>query len=123
MTRLFDELTSQNFELFAAKYYTNRRCLSMDEFYGDLAKFKYIIRLLRRYKNTGKIQEKLILNHIILIYNVFEIHAATRMLFFRVDKDLWPALKTFMVFLNYIQRNTYQDINIDLNIATKLKEI
>ena len=123
MTRLFDELTSQNFELFAAKYYTNRRCLSMDEFYGDLAKFKYIIRLLRRYKNTGKIQEKLILNHIILIYNVFEIHAATRMLFFRVDKDLWPALKTFMVFLNYIQRNTYQDINIDLNIANKLKEI
>ena len=67
--------------------------------------------------------EKLILNHIILIYNVFEIHAATRMLFHKIDEDLWPALKTFIVFLNYLQPNTYQDINIDLNIANKLKEI
>jgi hypothetical protein len=65
----------------------------------------------------------LLLNHIIIVYNVFEIHAATRMLFHRVDEDLWPALKTFLIFLNYLQRNTYQDINIDLGIAAKLKEI
>lgn len=123
MKKLFDELTSQNFELFAAKYYTNKRCLTMDEFYSDLATFKYIVRLLRRYRDSGKLQEKLILNHIILIYNVFEIHAATRMLFHRVDEDLWPALKTFLIYLNYLQRGTYQNINIDLGIATKLKEI
>ena len=120
---LFDELNSQNFKTFAAKYYTNKRCLSMDEFYSDLAAFKYVVRLLRRYRQSGKLQEKLILNHIILIYNVFEIHAATRMLFHKIDEDLWPALKTFIVFLNYLQPNTYQDINIDLNIANKLKEI
>ena len=54
---------------------------------------------------------------------MFEIHAATRMLFHKIDEDLWPALKTFIVFLNYLQPNTYQDINIDLNIANKLKEI
>jgi len=123
MDKLFDELTSQNFELFAAKYYTNKRCLTMDEFYSDLSTFKYIVRLLRRYRDSGKLQEKLLLNHIILIYNVFEIHAATRMLFFRVDENLWPALKTFMIYLNYLQKNTYQDINIDLGIAAKLKKI
>tara|TARA_B110000444_G_scaffold97089_1_gene92138 strand:+ start:22666 stop:23034 length:369 start_codon:yes stop_codon:yes gene_type:complete len=121
--KLFDELNNENFELFAAKHYDNPACLSTDEFYHDLAKFKYIVRLLRRYRQNGKLQEKLILNHIILIYNVFKIHAATRMLFFRVDEDLWPALKTFMIYLNYIQRNTYRDINIDLTIAAKLKQI
>ena len=121
--KLFDELDNDNFEIFAAKYYRNPTCLSAQEFYDDLAKFKYIVRLLRRYRETGKIQTRLLLNHIIIVYNVFEIHAATRMLFHRVDKDLWPALKTFLIFLNYLQRNTYQDINIDLGIAAKLKEI
>jgi len=121
--KLFDDLNNENFELFAAKYYTNPTCLSPDEFYQDLAKFKYIVRLLRRYRDTGKIQTRLLLNHIIIVYNVFEIHAATRMLFHRVDEDLWPVLKTFLIFLNYLQKNTYQDINIDLGIAAKLKEI
>jgi hypothetical protein len=121
--KLFDELDNDNFEIFAAKYYRNPTCLSAQEFYDDLAKFKYIVRLLRRYRETGKIQTRLLLNHIIIVYNVFEIHAATRMLFHRVDEDLWPALKTFLIFLNYLQRNTYQDINIDLGIAAKLKEI
>jgi|SRR5210317_445610 hypothetical protein len=121
--KLFDELNNENFELFASKYYRNPTCLSAQEFYDDLAKFKYIVRLLRRYRESGKIQIRLLLNHIIIIYNVFEIHAATRMLFHRVDEDLWPALKTFLIYLNYLQRGTYQNINIDLGIATKLKEI
>ena len=121
--KLFDELNNENFELFASKYYRNPTCLSAQEFYDDLAKFKYIVRLLRRYRESGKIQIRLLLNHITIIYNVFEIHAATRMLFHRVDEDLWPALKTFLIYLNYLQRGTYQNINIDLGIATKLKEI
>ena len=121
--KLFAELNNENFELFAAKYYDNPACLSTEEFYHDIAKFKYIVRLFRRYRETGKVQERLLLNHIILIYNVFQIQAATRMLFYRVDEDLWSALKTFLLFLNYLPGNTYQDINIDLNIANKLKEI
>lgn len=121
--KLFAELNNENFELFAAKYYDNPACLSTEEFYHDIAKFKYIVRLFRRYRETGKVQERLLLNHIILIYNVFQIQAATRMLFYRVDEDLWCALKTFLVFLNYLPGNTYQDINIDLSIANKLKEI
>jgi len=121
--KLFDKLDNENFELFAAKYYDNPTCLSTEEFYEDLAKFKYVVRLFRRYRENGKIQERLLLNHLIIIYNVFQIQAATRMLFYRVDKDLWYALKTFLIFLNYLPNSSYQDISIDLNIAKKLKEI
>jgi len=121
--QLFNQLDNENFELFAAKYYDNPTCLSTEEFYEDLAKFKYVVRLFRRYRENGKIQERLLLNHLIIIYNVFQIQAATRMLFYRVDKDLWYALKTFLIFLNYLPNNTYQDISVDLNIAKKLNEI
>lgn len=121
--KLFDELNNANFELYAAKYYRNLQCLSPDEFYEDLAKFKYVVRLLRRYRESGVIQERLLLNHIITIYNVFEIHAANKMIFHRVDTDLWPALKTFLVYLNYLPENLHKNINIDLSIATKLKDL
>ena len=121
--KLFDELNNDNFELFAAKHYDNPACLEAQDFYDDVAKFKYVVRLLRRYRESGNIQERLVLNHIITIYNVFKIPAATRMLFYKVDKDLWPALKTFLVYLNYLPEKSYQDINIDLNIGQKLKSI
>ena len=121
--KLFDELNNANFELYAAKHYRNQQCLSVDEFRDDVAKFKYVVRLLRRYRDTGKIQERLLLNHIITIYNVFEIAAANRMIFHRVDIDLWPALKTFLVYLNYLPENLHKNINIDLYIAKKLKDL
>jgi hypothetical protein len=121
--KLFNELNNANFELYAAKHYRNHQCLSPEEFYEDIAKFKYVVRLLRRYRDTGKIQERLLLNHIITIYNVFDIHAANRMMFHRVDIDLWSALKTFLVYLNYLPENLHQNINIDLVIANKLKDL
>ena len=121
--KLFDELNNENFELFAVKHYDNPACLEPQDFYDDVAKFKYVVRLLRRYRETGNIQERLVLNHIITIYNVFKIPAATRMLFYKVDTDLWAALKTFLVYLNYLPENLYQNINIDLSIATKLKDL
>ncbi len=121
--KLFDELNNANFDLYAAKHYRNPQCLSAQDFYDDVAKFKYVVRLLRRYRDTGKIQERLLLNHIITIYNVFEIAAANRMIFHRVDIDLWPALKTFLVYLNYLPENLHKNINIDLSIATKLKDL
>ena len=121
--KLFDELNNANFDLYAAKHYRNPQCLSAQDFYDDVAKFKYVVRLLRRYRDTGKIQERLLLNHIITIYNVFDIAAANRMIFHRVDIDLWPALKTFLVYLNYLPENLHKNINIDLSIATKLKDL
>ena len=121
--KLFDELNNDNFELYAAKHYRNSACLDVQEFYDDIARFKYIVRLLRKYRDSGKLQERLILNHIITIYNVFEIAAANRMIFYRIDINLWPALKTFLLYLNYLPENVYQNINIDLNIAKKLKDL
>jgi len=121
--KLFDELNNDNFELYAAKHYRNSACLDVQEFYDDIARFKYVVRLLRKYRDSGKLQERLILNHIITIYNVFEIAAANRMIFYRVDINLWPALKTFLLYLNYLPENVYQNINIDLNIAKKLKDL
>lgn len=121
--KLFGELNNDNFELYAAKHYRNSACLDVQEFYDDIARFKYVVRLLRKYRDSGKLQERLILNHIITIYNVFEIAAANRMIFYRVDINLWAALKTFLLYLNYLPENVYQNINIDLNIAKKLKDL
>jgi hypothetical protein len=121
--KLFDDLDNKNFELYAAKYYDNPCCLSVEDFYEDLARFKYIIRLLRRYRETGLIQERLVLNHIISIYNVFDIKAATRMMFYRIDDELWSALKTFLIYLNYLPTSQYKNINVDINIANKLKNL
>jgi hypothetical protein len=122
--KLFNELNNDNFELYAAKYYRNSSCISPEEFYEDLARFKYVLRLLRKYRETGIIQERLVLNHIIVIYNVFEIHAANRMIFYRIEPDLWPSLKPFLIYLNYLpEDNNYNHISIDLNIAKKLQTI
>jgi hypothetical protein len=121
--KLFDDLNNKNFELYAAKHYENPSCLSVEDFYDDLARFKYIIRLLRRYRESGIIQERLVLNHIISIYNVFNVKAANRMMFYRIDDDLLPAVKTFLLFLNYLPTSQYKNIGIDINIANKLKTL
>jgi len=65
----------------------------------------------------------LVLNHIISIYNVFDMKAATRMMFYRIDDELWPALKTFLIYLNYITSHQYQNVGVDVNIANKLKNL
>ena len=121
--KLFDELNRDNFELFAAKYYDNPSCVDEEDFYSDLARFKYIIRLLRKYRETGILQERLILNHVICIYNVFEINAATRMMFYRIETDLWPQIKTFLLYLNYLSETQHRDVGIDVKIAKRLQDL
>jgi len=121
--KLFDELTEDNFTLFAAKHYNNPQCLDIAEFEDDLARFKYVKRLLRRYQQSGDLQERLILNHLIIIYNVFGIPAANRMCFYRIEEELWPALKTFLVYLNYLPENERVEIPLDQNIVSTLRKI
>ena len=121
--KLFDELTENNFALFAAKHYDNPQCLDIAEFEDDLARFKYVKRLLRRYQQSGDLQERLILNHLIIISNVFGITAANRMLFFKIEEELWPALKTFLVYLNYLPENEKVEIPLDQNIVKVLRSI
>ena len=97
---IFDDLNEKNYVHFAMKYYDNRQCTSVDEFNEDLNKIKYVKRLFNRFLETGELRTNLILNHLIVIYNVFENEAATRMLFFRVEKKFYSILKPFLIFLN-----------------------
>ena len=123
MMKLFDELTEKNFEAYAVRHYNNPQCLSIDEFYEDMAKFKYVKRLLRKYRECGDIRERLVLNHLIAIYNVFSIAAANHMMFYRIEKDLWGTLKPFLVFLNYLPDGMMQGIESDMKIAKRLQDI
>ena len=97
---LFDDLNEKNYLHFAMKYYDNPQCTSVEEFNEDLNKIKYVKRLFNRFLETGELRTILILNHLIVIYNVFENEAATRMLFFRVEKKFYSILKPFLIFLN-----------------------
>ncbi len=126
------ELTEENFLLFAIKNYENSNCKGMDEFLDDIKRFKYLKRLLRKYTVGKGLKERLILNHIIVIYNLFGVDAATKMLFFKIDKRFWPQLKTFLVFLNYMPLEIIvskgveikeAEIPIDLSIANTLRQI
>lgn len=123
------EITPENFLLFAAKNYDNPTCSSIKEFQDDLKRFKYIKRLLKRYKKSGVISERLLLNHIILLHNVFN-EAVVPMLFYKLEKEHWPQIKTFLVFLNYMpeymkvsQTVNTSSIPLDTNIINKLRRI
>jgi hypothetical protein len=117
--KLFDDLNNENFEYYAAKHYRNPSCLDIKDFRCDLARFKYINRLLRKYENTGVLSERLILNHIIILYNVFDTTAATRMLFYRISTKHWPTIKTFLIYLNYLRDGD----KTDLYVTKKLQAI
>jgi hypothetical protein len=112
---IFSELTEDNFLLFAIKNYQNPQGITKDDFDRDLHHFKYIKRLLKKYKKTGDLKIHLLINHFIILYNIFG-DAATPMLFFKIDKELWSSLKSFVVFLNKLPeypKCSIHDINID----------
>ena len=86
--------------MYAMREYSNVQCTDIEEFYDDLKKIKYIKRLFNAYKNNGQLKERLILNHLIIFYNVFTVQAGTRILFYKIEKDFWPILKTFLIYLD-----------------------
>lgn len=116
------ELTEDNFVLYAMKHYDNPHCKGVEEFNDDLKKFRYLLRLFRKYKLSGILKEKLIINHIVVLYNLFGAEAATKMLFFKIDRKFWPELKTFLVFLSLMPPEE-TDIPIDNKIANILRKI
>ena len=106
----FDELNQDNWVLFAIKNYDNPQSVTYSDFEEDIKKFKYIKRLLRRHQTTGEFKKHLILNHIILLYNVFG-EAATPLLFFKIEQNYWPVLKSFLLFLDRLPPTLNKDIN------------
>ena len=122
---LFTELTEDNFQLFAIKNYENPQAVTEDDFHKDLNHFKYIKRLLKRYRNTGELKSHLILNHFIVLYNIWG-EAATPMLFFKIEKELWPVMKTFVIFLNKLPdypRCFIHDVEVDKYCLDELYNI
>lgn len=120
--QLFETLTDENFVMFAMKNYDRPSCVDIDEFNEDLLRFKYLKRLLNRYGN-GDLQERLILNHLIVIFNVFGVKAANRMVLYKIDKRYWPALKPFLVYLGYIKDSDMVDTPMDMKIVEVLRKI
>lgn len=128
---MIDNLTDDNFMLYAMKAYDKPNAI-VSEFEEDLKRIKYVKRLIKRYKATGELKERLILNHIIILSNVFGIEATVRMLFYKIDNSDYPILKTFLLFLNYMPRHingikgqylNASDMGIDLVIGKRLKEL
>jgi len=97
----FDELNESNYLLFAIKFYNNPQAVTRDDFESDLKRIRYVKRLLKRYKNTGELKIHLILNHLIILFNVFD-DATVPLLFYNLERELWPAIKSFLFFLNRI---------------------
>ena len=121
----FDELNEDNFLLFAIKHYENPQAVTKEDFDRDLNHFKYIKRLLKRYKNSGQLKTHLLLNHFIILYNIFG-EATTPMLFFKIERELWSAMKSFIVFLGRFPEYPHSDIHdiqVDMLCLTELYKI
>ncbi len=122
---IFHELNEDNFLLFAIKNYENPQAVTKEDFDRDLNHFKYIKRLLKRYKNTGQLKTHLLLNHFIILYNIFG-EATTAMLFFKIESELWSAMKSFIIFLGRFPeypKSGIHDIQVDMNCLTELYKI
>ena len=122
---IFNELNDDNFLLFAIRYYENPQAVTKEDFEKDLNHFKYIKRLLKRYKKSGELKTHLILNHFIILYNIFG-EATTPMLFFKIEQDLWSSVKSFIIFLNRLPeypQSSIHNIQVDINCLTELYKI
>ena len=128
---MFEDLNNENFILYAMKAYDRPNCL-MSEFKEDMKRFNYLKRLFHKYRKTGELKEQLVLNHLVVIYNVFGPEPATRMLFYRMSKDDYSALKTYLLFLNTMPNVVKgikghdivsSDIEVDMTIAEVLRKI
>jgi hypothetical protein len=125
-------LNEKNFLLFAMQHYDNPQCVEVEEFNDDLRRIKYIKRLFNQYDMDGVLKERLILNHIIVFFNVFQTRAATRILFFKIEEKFWPMLKTFLFYLRFMPEDKVESINgkdilvtdiqMDQGIINKLRE-
>jgi len=122
-----DKLDNNTFMMFAMKHYDNPQCMGMEEFQSDLNRIKYIKRLFRKYKKNGVLRERLILNHIIIFYNVFGVEAGTRILFYKIEEEMHSLLKTFLVFLNYAPETIPEidlvSISLNTDVINRLREI
>ena len=118
----FKILTSETIDIFAQRHYDNRGA-DKEEFNDDMNRFKYLKRLFRKYDTSKEFKSRLIINHIIILANVFGVEAATTLLFFKIDKQHWSILKTVLIFLDYMPQDEMIDLDTDQNVMEELKRI
>ena len=121
--KLDEDLLEENLVRFAIKRYYTPRGIDFDEFYTDLKRFQYVKRLLNRYCDYGKLGERLVLNHLIVIFNVFGHYGGLKILGLKLDERHWPVIKPFLVFLKAIRPNQYTDIESNPEVEEKLRKI
>lgn len=128
---MFENLTAENMILYAMKAYDRPNCI-MSEFKEDMKRFNYLKRLFQRYRKLGEVRERLIINHLIVLYNVFGVDVSTRLLFYKLSKEDYSALKTYLLFLNYMPETVRgikgqdihsSDISVDMKVAEVLRTI
>lgn len=121
--KLFENLDDETFFLLAAKSYYNPTCVDAEEFYEDINRFRYLKRLVRRYKDGGKLSVNLILNHLIVIFNVFGIDSGLKMLEYKIDEKNWDIIKPFLIYLNIVPNDRYTGVPMDNHVVEELRKI
>lgn len=120
---MYKKITSENVTMFAIRHYDNPHCEGEKEFYDDMKRFKYIKRLLRKYKETNILKERLILNHIIILRNLFGPEACVTLLLYKIQQEYLSTLKSFLLYLNMIREDELSEIKEDIEILKALKEL
>ena len=120
---MYEKITSANVTMFAIKHYDNPQCEGEKEFHDDMKRFKYIKRLLRKYHETGVLKERLILNHIIIINNLFGPDARVTLLLFKIQREYWETLKAFLLFLNILREDELIDVKAKQEVVEVLRKL
>ena len=120
---MYEKITNNNIIMFAIKHYDNPQCEGEKEFYDDMKRFKYIKRLLRKHNDTGILKERLLLNHIIVLKNLFGAEACVTLLLFKIQKEYWETLKSFLLFLNILRSDELSHIVEDKDVLEVLEKL
>ena len=120
---MYEKITNDNIIMFAIKHYDNPQCEGEKEFYDDMKRFKYIKRLLRKHNDTGILKERLLLNHIIVLKNLFGAEACVTLLLFKIQKEYWETLKSFLLFLNILRSDELSHIEEDKDVLEVLEKL
>ena len=120
---MYEKITNDNIMMFAIKHYDNPQCEGEKEFYDDMKRFKYIKRLLRKHKDTGVLKERLLLNHIIVLNNLFGAEACVTLLLFKIQGEYWETLKSFLLFLNMIREDELNNVRENKFVLEILRKL
>ena len=120
---MYEKITSENVMMFAIRHYDNPQCEGEKEFQDDLKRFKYIKRLLRKYYETGILKERLLLNHFIVLKNVFGADACATLLLYKIQKEYWSALKSFLLYLNILREDELTEVQEDDKVKEVLEKL